>query len=190
MKLKMVICTAAFLVTSACQTVGEPSKTNQDEMEITSCIRTIMEMDEGRWAYMGTIARLNGTFRTYQTTSVHTATGSDTWSSKSFGGDVGGIEETAEVRLVKLVGTRIIPIENGVLREAEAVQYLSCTGPDTEGRYEATLEYKLPNTDGTFDTAQNVSWYSEHGSYFAEDIINTSGRVTARRSGVNTPADQ
>ena len=190
MKDKYIICAIALLVANACQTVSTPLETNQDDTSISSCIRTIMKLDEGRWAYMGIIARLDGKFRTYQTTSVHTATGTNTWSSKSFGGDVGGTEETAEIGNVKLVGSMIIPIEGGTLREAEAVKFLSCTGPDVEGRYEASLEYKLPNKDGTFDTAKNVSWYSEHGSYFAEDHYNEAGRVVARRSGVYTPVSE
>lgn len=190
MKRKIIVATA-LLFTSACQhTAKVSSATEQSEADITSCIRTIMALDEGRWSYMGTIARLNGKFRTYETTSVHTSTGVDTWSSKSFGGDVGGDEQSAEIGHVKLVGTSIIPIENGELMEETAIKYLSCVGPDAEGRYEASLEYKLPNGDGTYDSAKNVSWYSEHGSYYAEDIFDTSGRVVARRSGVNTPVNE
>jgi len=190
MNYKMSIGAAALFMTSACQTISAPRLAYQSEPDITSCIRQIMKLDEGRWAYMGTIARLNGTFRTYQTTSLHAAVGADVWSSKAFGGDVGGTEEDAETRTVKLVGASRIPIENGVLQEEQAVRYLSCTGPDSEGRYEARLEYQMTNSDGTIETMKNVSWYSEHGSYYAEDIYNEAGRVVARRSGVNTPASE
>ena len=190
MNLKVCAAAAALLITSACQSVSTPATTIQSQAEIASCLRTVMKLDEGRWAYMGTIARLNGTFRTYQTTSIHADAGPDTWSSKSFGGDIADTEETAETGLVKLVGASIIPMEDGVLQEAQAINYLSCIGPDKEGRYEARLEYPLPNGDGTFDTAKNTSWYSEQGSYYAEDIYNTAGRVVARRSGVNTPASE
>ena len=160
----------------------------QNEAEIVSCIRTIMKLDEGRWAYMGTIARVGGKFRTYEAISIHSSAGPDMWSSKAFGGDVGGTEESAETNLVKLVGTSIVPIENGNPNEQGAIKYLSCVGPDPEGRYEAHLEYKIPVGDGKFDTSKNVSWYSEHGSYYAEDHFNEEGRIIARRSGVNTPA--
>ena len=187
---KIVIGAAALLAVNACQTVSAPKKVNQSEAEIASCIRTVMKLDEGRWNYMGTIARLNGTFRTYETTSVHASAGPDMWSSKAFGGNVGGTEEEAKIGYVKLVGTSIVPIEDGVLQEVAAINYLSCIGPDEEGRYEASLEYKLPNKDGTFDTAKNLTWYSEHGSYFAEDNLNSLGRIVARRSGVNTPAEE
>jgi len=189
MNYKTVIAVSVLLFTSACQHQGKTAQinANQNEANIAPCIRTVMALDEGRWAYMGTIARLNGKFRTYETTSVHAAAGPDMWSSKSFGGDVGGDEESAEIGYVKLVGTSIVPIEDGELIEAAAVNYLACVGPDAEGRYQATREYKIPNGDGTYDQAKNVSWYSQHGSYFVEDNFNEAGRVVARRSGVNTP---
>jgi len=202
MKYKTVIAVTALFFTSACQhsndvmpsdinqTKTNQTKTNQSETDIASCIRTVLALDEGRWAYMGTIARGNGKFRTYATTSVHTATGPDTWSSKSFGGDVGGDEESAEIGYVKLVGTSVVPLEDGVLNDEGAVKYTSCVGPDAEGRYEARLEYTLPHDDGSKLDVKNMTWFSEHGSYYAEDIFYKDGRVLARRSGVNTPISE
>lgn len=195
MKNQLAVYAAALLLVSACQNSGDgaPAIEEQNEVEIADCIRTIMKLDEGRWAYMGTIARGNGKFRTYATTSVHAAAGPDrpdTWSNQSFGGDVGGEEETAEISYSQLVGTSIVPIENGTLMEDNAVKYTSCVGPDAEGRYEAKLEYTLPHGDGSKLAVNNVSWYSEHGSYYAEDIFYKDGRVLARRSGVNTPAEE
>ncbi len=189
---KIIFCSAAFLITSACTTSPAMDQVTikQSEAEITSCMRAIRKLDEGRWAYMGTIATLNGKFRTYEAISVHAAEGPDIWSNLSFGGDVGGTEDTAETGFVKLVGTSMIPLKDGELNQGEGVKFLSCVGPDKEGRYEARLEYKLSNGDGTFDTSKNVSWYSAHGSYYAEDHYSEDGRVTARRSGVYTPADE
>lgn len=184
---KTTIAAATLLFIGACQSSAVP---NQSETEITSCMRTVMKLDEGRWNYMGTIARLGGTFRTYETTSIHASTGPDTWSSKSFGGDVGGTELAAEAGHIKLVGTSMVPLENGELNLKGAIKYLSCVGPDPEGRYETNIEYSIPNGDGTSDFVKNISWYSEHGSYYVEDHINEEGRVVARRSGVNTPAGE
>ena len=199
MKYKTAIAVAVLLLTSACQhsdgmvddmanniaEINAPAKISNSD--IASCVRTVLTLDEGRWAYMGTIARGNGKFRTYATTSVHTAVGPDTWAMKSFGGDVGGDEETAEIGYVKLVGASVIPVENDVLNEEGAIEYTSCVGPDAEGRYEATLKYTLPHNDGSKLTVNNLTWFSEHGSYFVEDLIHESGHVIARRSGVNTP---
>lgn len=190
MHYKTVTIVTTLLFTSACETNFTPNDVNQSEAEIISCMWTVLKLDEGRWNYMGTIARLNGKFRTYQATSVHDALSNDMWASKSFGGDVGGTEEEAEFGRVQLVGASIVPIEEGVLQYDGAIQYLSCNGPDAEGRYEVELKYKLPNGDGTFDIAKNITWYSEHGSYYAEDIFNQKGRVVARRSGVNTPVSE
>ena len=91
---------------------------------------------------------------------------------------------------IQLVGTAIVPLEDGELNHEGAVNYISCIGPDPEGRYEANIEYKIPNDDGTSDFVKSVSWFSEHGSYYAEDHINEEGRVVARRSGVYTPAEE
>ncbi|MEL6687192.1 MAG: hypothetical protein AAFP97_06200 [Pseudomonadota bacterium] len=148
-----------------------------------------MALDEGRWAYMGTIARLNGTFRTYEAFSIHAPAGSDRWVGRSFGGDVGGTEETAEPQFQRLIGTSLVPEEDGELVTSSAIKFNSCKGPDQEGRYEAELEYTLASRSGGTEYVDNVSWYSEHGSYFAEDIRNEDGRVVARRSGVNTPIE-
>jgi hypothetical protein len=188
MNYKTAIFATALLFACGCEASVKDAPQDQTEADITTCMRTVLGMDQGRWDYMGTIARLDGKFRTYQATSVHMAMGDDVWASKSFGGDVGGTEEAAEFGQVKLVGASMIPIEEGELQYDAAIQYISCKGPDIEGRYEVELDYKLPNGDGTFDTAKNITWYSEHGSYYAEDIFNEQGRVVARRSGVNTPA--
>jgi hypothetical protein len=190
MKLGGVI---GLLVLSACnESALENAATErpvQTQAELTDCVRKALKLDEGRWDYMGTIARGNGMFRTYETTSVHKSAGEDMWSHKAFGGDVGGDEASAEAGVVRLVGASVIPVEYGELNEDEAVTYTSCTGPDQEGRYETTMEYTLPHNDGSKLSVKNLTWYSEHGSYYAEDIAYQDGRVIARRSGVNTPAE-
>ena len=160
----------------------------QADSDLRDCIRTVMQLDEGRWNYMGTIARIDGTFRTYEATSVHERAGEDSWSSKSFGGDVGGTEEGAQGNRVVLDGNRLVPVVNGERDYGSAIEYLSCVGPDAEGRYEVRTQYKIPNGDDTFDLSRNVAWYSEHGSYYAEDHYSPDGRIVSRRSGVNTPA--
>lgn len=191
MDYKFVIASAALLLASSHQntSIAAPKKTSQSEAELTSCIRTVMTLDEGTWAYMGTIARLNGKFRTYETTSMHSLAGPDTWSARSYGGDVSE-EDSDEISIYKLVGAFVIPVENGSLNKEAAIKYTSCVGPDAAGRYETTQEYSLPQSDGSTLKSKNLSWYSEHGSYYVEDVMDESGRVVARRSGVNTPIDE
>jgi len=186
---KFVCLSAALCLVSACQSSDQSTSVRSEAM-IADCVRTIMTLDEGQWAYMGTIARLNGKFRTYETTSDHASAGEDLWSARSYGGDGEETEETAEASLVKLVGTSIIPIEDGELDQDAAVKYTSCHGPDAEGRYEATTEYSLPQGEDSILSVKAMVWQSEHGSYFTEDIFDDAGRVVARRSGVNTPIDQ
>ena len=111
------------------------------------------------------------------------------WSFRSYGGDVEEDEAEAVASISKLVGTSLVPFEDGRLDEQGAVKYTSCFGPDAEGRYEATHEYSLPHVDDRRLSVKSVVWYSEHGSYYAEDIFEDTGRVLARRSGVNTPAN-
>lgn len=186
---KFLICATAILMTSACQSVAEtaPTQKTQSDEEIASCIRTVMALEVGRWNYMGTIAQIRGKFRTYEAIFVHAQTAPDTWSFKAFGGDVGGDEASAEVSYTKLVGTTLFSVEDGELSEDGAHKILSCKGPDAEGRYEVHQEYKITNSDGSFVTGKNMTWYSEHGSYYAEDFYTEDGRVNSRRSGVNTP---
>lgn len=187
-------CSSALLLTACQHTANLPQtarvQAHQSDAEIVACMQTIMKLDEGRWDYMGTIAQLGGRFRTYAATSVHATAGPDMWSSKAFGGDFGGDESSADISYVKRVGTAMIPLTDGKLNEAESVNYTSCLGPDPEGRYQATTEYKMPNGDGTFDTSYSTNWYSEHGSYYAEDHYNEEGRIVSRRSGVNKPASK
>ncbi len=171
---------------TAAQTSAEGETSTQD---LSDCIQKIMELDEGRWSYMGTIARVDGGVRTYETTSVHSSNGDGTWTSKSFGGDVGGTETDAEVGTVTLEGNSIVPIENGAPNRNAAVEVVACEGPDPEGRFEAQKTYKIPVEGGTFDYVTNVSWYGERGSYYAEDHRNEDGRVIARRSGVYLPLE-
>jgi len=192
MKHPIFLMTAAIFLMTGCQnsTANTPAKSLQNEAKIADCIRAIMTLDEGKWAYMGTIARLNGKFRTYATTSDHASAGTDMWSARSYGGDVEADEESAETSIVKLVGSSIIPVEDGELNEEAAVKYTSCQGPDAEGRYEATQEYSVPGADDQRLSVKSVIWQSEHGSYYVEDIFDNAGRVVARRSGVNTPIDK
>jgi len=191
-QVKPLLFVALLAWAAACQSqtrlASELSASN--EKDLSSCLRTIMELDEGRWAYMGTIARVNGTFRTYEAISLHTSEGDSTWSAKAFGGDVGGDEGSAETNIVKLIGNSRVPLEDGEPNHDLATRYTSCAGPDAEGRYETTSEYKIPVGDGTFDYSKNMTWYSEHGSYYAEDHYDGSGRIIARRSGVNTPLEE
>lgn len=186
---KLLTCVAVILMTTACQTIAEtaPAKNNQTNEEIASCIRTVMALEVGRWNYMGTIAQIRGKFRTYEAIFVHAEAGPDMWSFKAFGGDVGGDETSAEVSYTKLVGTTLFSVEDGELTDEGAHKVLSCVGPDAEGRYELHQEYKVPSGDGSFATSKNMTWYSEHGSYYAEDFYTEDGRVNSRRSGVNTP---
>lgn len=192
MYFKILIGTATLLAVTACQAsfAAAPQSTKQSDAEIASCIRTVMNLEVGRWNYMGTIARVWGKFRTYEAITVNAAAGPDMWSNKTFGGDVDINEADAELSYSKLVGTRVIPMEDGRLVEAEAYKYLSCVGPDPEGRYETRVEYKMPIGDGKYVTSQNMTWRSEHGSYYAEDIYNVEGRLASRRSGVYTPATE
>jgi len=188
MKRPFTISFIALSLIGACSHAGtlSPEADPQSDAEIIPCIRTVMALEEGRWDYMGTIAQVRGTFRTYEAVFVYASTGPDMWSFKAFGGDVGGDEETAEESFSQLVGTSIIPVEDGELKEEEAHKILSCVGPDAEGRYEVQQEYKISIGDGAYVTSKNMTWYSEHGSYYAEDIYN-DGRISSRRSGVTTP---
>ncbi|QJB69905.1 hypothetical protein [Parasphingorhabdus halotolerans] len=183
--LATIISLSAFSPTLS-ETVADQSVPADEKGD---CIRKIMQLDEGRWEYFGTIATLNGKFRIYRATSVHTQIDTDTWSSQSFGGDTGTSEDSAKPNLVRLVGDRLVPIIDGTLNLSADTHYRSCSGPDPEGRYQAEVEYRIPNGDGTFDTAHNVSWYSEHGSYFTEFHVNEAGRTVARRSGIQRPAE-
>jgi len=180
---------SAALTVAACGGQSEPGIAieNTNSIDLSSCIRTVMNLDQGRWNYVGAIARVNGTVREYRATSVHEARGEDLWSSKSFGGDVGGTEDAADITLVTLDGNRIVPIEDDQFDEDAALDFQSCEGPDPEGRYQAEIEYKIPVGDGSFDFVKNVSWYGQQGTYFAEDHFNAEGRIIARRSGVYLP---
>lgn len=189
---KIIISSAMIMALGACQTTNQSMGSNfqQSESELISCIRKTKELEEGRWAYMGTIAQVAGKFRTYEAIFVNRTTGPDNWVSKAFGGDVGGDENNAEEFTNRLVGTMVVPIENGVLNEDAAYRYIYCKGPDEKGRYEARSEYKMPGAEeGTFVTAKNLTWYSEHGSYYVEDIYTSEGVVNSRRSGVMTPLE-
>lgn len=188
---KIIFGITALMLCNACQPSENTAAPQgmQNEAELISCIQTVLKLDEGQWAYMGTIARGNGKFRTFETTSDHKATGLDTWAFSSSGGDVGE-EYSGETSYSKLLGTSLIPIEDDELNEEDAVKFTSCKGPDAEGRYEVTREYGLPHMDERRLTVKNMGWYSEHGSYYAEDIIDDTGRIIARRSGVNTPAGE
>ncbi len=180
----------ATIVASCSPNGGETAPVDDAQtLDLSPCIRTALELDEGRWDYVGTIARVDGGVRIYRTTSVHQATGPDQWSSRSFGGDVGGTEDTAETNTVILDGNMIVPINDGEPNTEAALRFSSCAGPDPEGRYEAEIEYKIPTGDGTFDLVKNVTWYGQNGAYFAEDHFNEEGRIVARRSGVYMPAD-
>lgn len=191
MKNRLCVTATAALMISACQNASVPSAAAepQTELEIADCVRAIMTLDEGLWAYTGTIARVNGKFRTYVTTSEHKSAGVDMWSARSYGGDVEEDAATAEASIVKLIGTAITPIEDGVPNPDDAVTYTACRGPDPEGRYEATQRYSLPYTDDKRLSVTSTLWQSAHGSYFAEDIFDDTGRIIARRSGVNTPLE-
>lgn len=158
--------------------------------DLSECILKVMELDEGRWSYVGTIARVDGGVRIYETTSIHSSNGDGTWTSKSFGGDVGGTEDTAEVGKVTIEGNSIVPVEDGKPNRDAAVQITACEGPDPEGRYEVQKAYRIPVEGGTFDYVTNVSWYGQRGSYYAEDHRNEVGRVIARRSGVYMPVTE
>lgn len=188
---KTILCLAALSLINGCQnpSTTAPKKTNQSAADITSCVRTVLKLDEGTWAYMGTIARGNGKFRTFATTSEHASAGTDTWSFRSYGGDMGG-DYSGEISYSKLVGTSLIPLEDNKLMEDDAIKYTSCTGPDAEGRYQVSTEYRLPHMDERFLAVKNIGWFSEHGSYYAEDIFDDTGRILSRRSGVNTPVSQ
>lgn len=186
---KLLISVATIMMAIACQSAAEakPATQQQTEAEIASCVRTVMDLEMGRWNYMGTIAQVRGTFRTYEAILVNTKTGPDSWSSKAFGGNVGGDEASAEASHTKLVGTSIFSVEDGKIVQAGEHKIKSCVGPDPEGRYEIHQEYNIPTGDDTFVTSKNMTWYSEHGSYYAEDIYTQDGRINSRRSGVYTP---
>jgi hypothetical protein len=187
---RTLIGAAAALMIVPSQSVAESASAgaSQTEAEITSCIRTVMALEVGRWNYMGTIAQLSGKFRTYEAVFVYAEAEPDMWSFKAFGGDVGGDEESAEISYNKLVGTSLVPFEDGALNYDGAHKIHSCVGPDEEGRYQILQEYKVPDGRGAFNTSKNMTWYSEHGSYYAEDFYTQDGRINSRRSGVSTPA--
>ncbi len=102
---------------------------------------------------------------------------------------MGGTEENAEIGIVKLDGNSIVPTIDGVADLDAAVEIVSCSGPDPEGRYETQKTYKIPVGDRGFDLVTNISWYGQNGSYFAEEHRNADGRIVARRSGVYMPAN-
>ncbi len=87
----LAMAAASTIVLSACNNAsnGKPADAQTNEADRIACIRTVLKLDEGHWNYMATIARLNGKFRTFETTSIHASTGPDTWSTQSSGGDVG-----------------------------------------------------------------------------------------------------
>ncbi|MEM7701538.1 MAG: hypothetical protein AAF251_06330 [Pseudomonadota bacterium] len=157
--------------------------------DLSECILKIMDLDEGRRSYVGTIARANGDVRVYRATSVHTANGDGTWNTLTYGGDTGETEETAEVTVVTVEGNAIVPVEDGKKDREASVDILSCRGPDPEGRYQIETQYKLSAEERGFDYVTNTSWYGQAGSYYAEDIRNGEGRIIARRSGVYLPLE-
>ncbi len=182
----LLISTAVILTACNNSTAQQAVMPEQSSADLANCIRTVLTLDEGTWDYMGTIARMNGKFRTYQTTSIHASAGENKWSARSFGGDVG--EDYSNVtHYVHLSGTRLIPLEDGTPNEAAALDYKSCSGPDTEGRYEFEFEYSEPFDDDSRLIIKNQTWRSAHGSHFTEDIFDETGRLRARRSGVYTP---
>jgi len=187
--MKKTIAAGAILLVPACSGATVETAAHAQTADLSDCIRTAMQLDQGRWNYMGTIAQFSGKFRTYEAMAVHAPAGKDQWSSKSFGGDVGGDEASAEVSLVLLDGNAIVPIVDGQADQEGALNYQSCAGPDLEGRYEVHIEYKVPSEDGGFNSVKNMSWYSEHGSYFVEDHFTEKGRIIGRRAGVYTPAE-
>lgn len=193
--LKFSVSVSLAVALAACgNSASTPSPTaNESEAptpDLSECILKVMELDEGRWSYVGTIARVDGGVRVYETTSIHSSNGEGTWTSKSFGGDVGGTEDTAEVGEVTIEGNSIIPVEDGKPNRDAAVEITACEGPDLEGRYEVQKSYKIPVEGGAFDYVTNVSWYGNRGSYYAEDHRNEDGRIIARRSGVYMPVDE
>ena len=186
----VLIAISTMLFATACQTSDSFASENitQSEAEIANCLRAIMQLEEGTWAYMGTIAQSKGKFRTFETTSERTILGPDMWKSRSYGGDITGTGGQGETS--KIVGASIISIEDGILQEDSAIKYTSCVGPDAQGRYESWKEYELEPMNGKKVYAKALQWHSEHGSYFAEDIFDESGYTFARRSGVYTPIDE
>lgn len=64
---------SAALTVAACGGQSEPGIAieNTNSIDLSSCIRTVMNLDQGRWNYVGAIARVNGTVREYRATSVH-----------------------------------------------------------------------------------------------------------------------
>lgn len=179
----------AAIILSACsaqtsETSGEVSSIKPD---MNDCLRTVLTLDEGTWDYMGVIARLDGTYRTFETTSTHAAAGDDIWSSSSSGGDISE-DYSGETEYHKLVGTWLRPYEDGEAKDEGGVEFTSCTGPDEEGRYAFTLKYNMPLQDGSPIYVTNKTWRSEHGSHFHEEHVDETGRLRARRSGVYTPA--
>lgn len=186
--LSLALSLSAIALT-ACQSQAQTRQeipAAQSIAEIETCLRTVMELDEGTWNYMGTNAQFRGTFATYQTTSVHASAGPDTWSNMSYGGDMSP-EESNVVSYVRLVGNTLVPLEDGELQEDGRVVYTSCSGPDSAGRYFATLTYDFDIGDGITIYATSESWYSENGSHFQEDLRNEKGRLVGRRSGINYP---
>lgn len=165
---------------------GAPSEITQN-VDLSQCIRSAMDLTVGEWKYTAVIARLDGNFRVYETESIHGKADADTWTSRSFGGDV---EET-ETSTTRLVGDRWVPIENGELQPDQAMTFRSCEGPNELGWYATVSEYKLmaDSADGQPYHVRATSTYGLTGSYFTEEITAASGELVARRSGVTIPAE-
>ena len=151
---------------------------------LEACLGKVMQLKLGTWDYTGVIARMNGSFRTYVTRSVHGKSNDGTLTFQSFGGDV--YDES--ISYSRLVASRMLPVIEGVQQQT-GIQFTSCSGPDIEGRYFTSSEYTLPPEEG--DTSifyvKAASTFSKSGSYFSEDIVDDTGRIIAQRAGVTLP---
>ncbi len=187
----VAICLVGCVSTTASELSGEnispiyvetPSAENMN-----ACLADVMQMKLGTWDYTGVIARMNGTFRTYVTRSVHGETSDGTLSFQSFGGDV----YDDSISYSRLVGTQMLPVIDGV-QQKTGIQFISCTGPDAEGRYFTSSEYTLPEEEGDTEkfSVKAASTYSSSGSYYSEDIYTESGRIIAQRAGVTLPVKE
>lgn len=152
-----------------------------DTPDLNACLKAVQKLDEGTLKYTGTIARLNGKFGLFETTSVHSRVDENTWAFQSSGGDA----YNEEVSYVRLIGNQMVPLENDEPQMAQALTFTSCEGPDEEGRWTTTSTYSMPDGEDATIYASNLTWTSEHGSYYVEDITDETGRIVARRSGVN-----
>ena len=192
MKSKAIIAVLGLIPLGGCSATANRNSPESSAETITQsdafheCIRTAMTLTLGDWRYTAVIARLNGAFRVYETQSIHEKADEDTWTSRSFGGDVE--EETTSS--TRLVGDKWIPIENGILMTDQALTFHACEGPNTLGWYQTQSTYQLPpdSEDAEPYFVRASSTYGAKGSYFTEDITTADGTVVARRSGVTTPA--